>query len=89
MKLQSNTFTNKEWGCCVHLAQHFSNKYYCNQEYYIAKLSNILAATSSVKEIGTFKRAELQWLSSSKHIIQIFTYQRQTACNNMNDCYKC
>ena len=42
-----------------------------------------------MEQIGTFKRAGLQWLSSNKHIIQIFSNQPQTACNNMDGCCKC
>ena len=31
----------------------------------------------------------LQWLSSKKHIIQIFSNQPQTVWYNMDGCYKC
>ena len=36
-----------------------------------------------------FKKAGLQWLSSNKRIIQILSNQPQTACCNMDGCYKC
>ena len=50
----------------MHLTQYFSNKSY---------------STRFVEKIDNFKTAKLQWLSSNKHILQIFSNQR-TACSN-------
>ena len=41
-----------------------------------------ITATSSVEQISTSKRAGLQWLSSNKDTLQVFSDQPQTACYN-------
>ena len=41
-----------------------------------------ITTTNSVEQIGTFKRAGLQWLFSNKHTFQILLNQPKTACYN-------
>ena len=44
----------------------------------ISTFQTKIIATSFVELTGSFKRAGLQWLSSNKHILHIFSNQPQT-----------